>query len=412
MENSYLQSYFSDQDNTESVEVKLTKLLSIIRKHLSMNVAFISQFIEGDRVFKFVDVDSESCPIRVGGSDPLEETYCKKIVDNQLDNIIHDTSKNDITKNLDVTAALSIGSYMGVPIRLSNGEVYGTFCCYKYSSDRLLNERDLSFLKAISEITSDLIESNIVFENSCRDCINQIQSVLNEDKLTIYYQPIYDVQIDRLVGFESLSRFMTEPYQSPDIWFKEAKQVGLGKTLEMTAIKQAIKPLDELDKNVYLTVNTSPEYVLNGAVAKVLNHVDAKRIVIEITEHSPIDSYTDLKQALAPLRERGMRLAIDDAGAGYSSFQQILELQADIIKLDMSLTQNIHLEPRKYLLAKALCDFAKSVNCIIVAEGIECEEELLSIKSLGVDKVQGYLLGRPMPLGQVLEQWHLLTKQG
>ncbi len=101
-----------------------------------------------------------------------------------------------------------------------------------------------------------------------------------------------------------------------------------------------------------------------------------------------------------------MRLAIDDSGAGYASFQHVLELDADIIKLDISLTKNIHAEPGKYSLAKALCAFAKSAGCSIISEGLETEEDLQALRKLGVDKVQGYLLGRPVPLQEAVSAQH------
>ena len=404
MKDDYIKPYVLNKDNNASVDVNLQKLLAIIRKHLGMSVAFISEFVDGKRVFKFVDAEKGKSLVEVGGSDPLEETYCKKIVDNELDNVICDTSKNTVTNRLCVTDTLSIGSYMGVPIMLSSGEVYGTFCCYKTTSDETLNTRDLSFLYAISEIASDLIENSKDSDSTYRQCVDKIKSVLGQDKVDIYYQPIFDVKTNKIAGFESLSRFITEPYRTPDVWFEEAAQVGLGEMLEMAAIEKAIKALDEFGESTYISVNTSPEYILNGAVSRVLRNIDANRVVLEITEHSPVDDYAALRVALEPLRKRGIRLAIDDAGAGYSSFQHILELEADIIKLDISLTQNIHSEPRKYLLAKALCAFAKSIKCTIIAEGIETEEELSSLRELGVDKAQGYLLGRPMPIKEAVCQ--------
>lgn len=402
MENGNIQSYILNKDSNDPVDIKLNKLLSVIRKHLGMSVAFISEFIDGERVFRFVDAENENSPIKAGDSDPLKETYCKKIVDNKLTNIICDTSKNDITRKLDVTDKLSIGSYIGVPIFLSNGEVYGTFCCYKNSSDKTLNQRDLSFLRAISEIASDLIETNFASEKTRRDSVKRIHSALEENKLNIHYQPIYNIQTNQIAGFESLSRFVTEPYRAPDVWFKEASEVGLGEVLEIAAIEEAIRGLNEFNNDTYISINISPEYILNGAISRVLDNIDAKRIVLEITEHDPVSNYSELRRALEPLRNSGARIAIDDAGAGYSSFQHILELEADIIKLDISLTQNIHSQPRKYLLAKALCAFAKSIECSIIAEGIETNEELNSLRGLGVDKVQGYLLGRPMPIKEAI----------
>ena len=402
LESDLLEQLVCKPTGHERVDDKLNKLLTIMRDHLGMNVAFISQFVDGKRVFRFIDSNNNSAAINVGDSDPLEETYCKKIVDRNLDGIILDTHENNITRNLAVTEKLSIGSYMGAPIRLSNGEVYGTFCCYKESADSTLNERDFAFLQAACEITSVLIEKNITTEKFRDVCSKRIQSVLNTEKHVIYYQPVFNLQTQGVVGYESLSRFFTDPYRTPDVWFDEASKLRLGVELEVSAIEKALKGLEYLNSSHYITVNTSPETILSGHLETVLANLDAKRVVLEITEHSPVQDYEALREALAPLRKKGALLAIDDAGAGYASFQHVLELQADIIKLDLSLTQNIHSQPRKFLLAKALCAFAKSINCRVIAEGVETKAELNSLKELAVDSVQGFLLGRPSPIEDVL----------
>ncbi len=407
MDNSGISPAAVAQDGGNAVDVKLGTLLAILRKHLDMDVAFISEFINGERVFRFVDADNDKAPIAPGQSDPLADTYCKRIVDGTLDNIIADTQKNPVTKSLEVTQRLSIGAYMGVPITLSNGEVYGTFCCYKIARGDAISPGDLSFLNAISEITSHLIEDLIYADNARHELTKRVSAVLHEDKINIHYQPIYDLASNRVIGFESLSRFVTEHYRTPDIWFNEAAQIGLGEELEMMAIGNAIKGLEQLSEDSYISINVSPQYVTSGAIARALKDVDCERIVLEITEHSPVDCYTTLRQALIPLRKRGLRIAIDDAGAGYASFQHILELEADFIKLDISLTQHINAQPRKYLLAKSLCAFARSIDCIIIAEGVETAQELASLKEMGVDKAQGYYLGRPAPIEQAAS--HLAT---
>lgn len=402
MESNELQPFILNMDTADSVDEKLKKVLSTIRKHLNMDVSFISEFIDKERVFKFVDTGSTTTLINAGDSDPLEETYCKRIVDNELPHIIHDARKNAITRKLNVTDKLSIGSYMGVPIRFSTGKVYGTLCCYKVSPDETLNQRDASFLSAVAEIAGNLIEQNVEARNIHREITERIKSVLDSNKIDIHYQPIYSLHTNKISGFESLSRFFTEPYRTPDVWFAEASRVGLGEALEMMAVEKAVQGMDKFNNDVYISINTSPEHVLSGAISRVLNDIAADRVVIEITEHSPIEDYLQFREALEPLRRRGVRLAIDDAGAGYSSFQHILELEADIIKLDISLIRDIHCSPKKLLLAKALCAFAKATKCTIIAEGIETTEELNELRELGVDSVQGYLLGRPMPVNEAI----------
>jgi EAL domain-containing protein (putative c-di-GMP-specific phosphodiesterase class I) len=387
-----------EMDDFESVDNKLNKLLSIVRKHLDMEVAFIAKFVNKSRVFAVVSAKSNTLPINVNDSDPIEETYCAKIVDKVIPNIIPNTNNNVVTSKLPITDKLSIGSYIGVPIKLSSGKIYGTFCCYKLSPDDTLNQRDLSFLSAVADIATELIEKNVETEFYHNEIMARIVSVLEQNKIDIHYQPIFNLKSNKITGYESLSRFNTTPYRPPNIWFEEASQVNLGEELEMMAIKNAIKGMGEFKADTYIAINTSPEYVLNGAIARVLEGVNLHRIVLEITEYAPIRDYSHFRKALDPLRKQGMRLAIDDAGSGYSSFQHVLELEADIIKLDITLTQNIHSNNRKYLFAKALCAFSKAINCSIVAEGVETVEELNCLRELGVDNVQGYLLGRPMPI--------------
>ena len=391
-----------DQQSNASIEAKLANLLALVRKHLDMDVAFISEFINDERVFKVVDNPSENQIVKVGNADPINETYCQKITDDKLSPIITNTNANPITKAMPVTEKLGIGAYIGVPINLSNGKLYGTFCCYKSHHDESLNDRDLSFLNIISEIATGLIEKNLSKSISRNHAKSAIEQIISDNDISIYFQPIFSLKNNKVAGFESLARFFTTPYKTPDVWFKEAKKVGLNEALEMLAIKNAVTNIAKFNNSTYIAINCSPSHILSGALENTLQNIDCTRLVLEITEHSPISDYEKMRTALTPLRKRGLRLAIDDVGAGFSSFQHILELEADIIKLDISLTQNINTDKRKFLLAKALCGFAKAIDCTIVAEGIETEQEFNSLRKLNVDSVQGYFIGRPAPINDAL----------
>ena len=391
-----------DQQSNASIEAKLADLLALVRKHLDMDVAFISEFINDERVFKVVDNPSENQIVKVGNADPINETYCQKITDDKLSPIITNTYANPITKAMPVTEKLGIGAYIGVPINLSNGKLYGTFCCYKSHHDESLNDRDLSFLNIISEIATGLIEKNLSKSISRNHAKSAIEQIISDNDISIYFQPIFSLKNNKVAGFESLARFFTTPYKTPDVWFKEAKKVGLNETLEMLAIENAVTNIAKFNNSTYIAINCSPSHILSGALENTLQNIDCTRLVLEITEHSPISDYEKMRTSLRPLRSKGLRLAIDDVGAGFSSFQHILELEADIIKLDISLTQNINTDDRKFLLAKALCGFAKAIDCTIVAEGIETEEELNSLRKLNVDSVQGYFIGRPAAINDAL----------
>jgi EAL domain-containing protein (putative c-di-GMP-specific phosphodiesterase class I) len=128
---------------------------------------------------------------------------------------------------------------------------------------------------------------------------------------------------------------------------------------------------------------------------QALGDADAERIVVEVTEHEAIEDYPRLRSAVDALRGLGVRLAIDDAGAGYASLRHILQLSPDFIKLDIALTRDIHEDPPQRALAAALVTFAREIGATITAEGVEVVEEAETLKDLGVELGQGFFLGRP-----------------
>jgi EAL domain-containing protein (putative c-di-GMP-specific phosphodiesterase class I) len=143
-------------------------------------------------------------------------------------------------------------------------------------------------------------------------------------------------------------------------------------------------------------VNVSPSVAETPAFLEAVAHnFDPARLVIEITEHAPVDDYRQLAGALRPLRNAGARLAIDDAGAGFASLRHVLRLSPDFIKLDLSLVHHIDADPVRRALATSLITFAGEVGATIVAEGIETRFELETLVALGVRYGQGFHLGRP-----------------
>jgi EAL domain-containing protein (putative c-di-GMP-specific phosphodiesterase class I) len=206
-------------------------------------------------------------------------------------------------------------------------------------------------------------------------------------------------------GLEALSRFPSEPSHGPDVWFAQAATLGLGVELELAAIAAAVAPLSSLPSVLKLGLNVSPETILSSELSRALEHVAIDRLVLEITEHAHISDYPRLRTALAPWRSAGVRLAIDDAGAGYASFRHILELAPDSIKLDISLTRDIQVKRPQRALAAALVAFAGETGASIVAEGIETADELATLRDLGVPLGQGYYLRRPEPLPADRAEW-------
>jgi EAL domain-containing protein (putative c-di-GMP-specific phosphodiesterase class I)/CheY-like chemotaxis protein len=225
-----------------------------------------------------------------------------------------------------------------------------------------------------------------------------IEQILDSDVMSMVFQPIIDLSTSQVVGAEALARFDCDPRQPPDHWFAEAALVGLGVELELAAVVAAISTLQELPDRLALSINASGTTAVSDAFVSVISPVASDRIVIELTEHARIEDYAAFDPAVAGLRRLGVRLAVDDAGAGYAGLQQILGLRPDVIKLDAALTRDIDSDPVRRALAASLVSFGEDTDAVIVAEGIETAEELSTLRSLGVPWGQGFLLARPTPL--------------
>jgi EAL domain-containing protein (putative c-di-GMP-specific phosphodiesterase class I) len=216
------------------------------------------------------------------------------------------------------------------------------------------------------------------------------------------FQPIVDLRSGDAVGVEALSRFETEPPRTPDKWFAEAAEVGLGVEVELAALRVALERLPRLPLGMYMSLNASPETMMSAEFHSVLREITAERIVIEVTEQSVIDDYARFGDSIAELRSNGVRLAVDDAGAGISNFLNILNFQPDIIKLDVALTRGIDADPARQAVGSALLTFGlNAFNAGLIAEGIETERELATLRALGFPFGQGYRLGAPASVPQL-----------
>jgi EAL domain-containing protein (putative c-di-GMP-specific phosphodiesterase class I) len=377
------------------------RVLKTVRKYLGMDVAFIAQFRDRDRVFETVDAEP-GAPLQDGFTMPLDQGYCMKLVRGELPRVIPDTGRSSAAMSIPETAAIPIGSHIGVPIVLESGELYGTLCCFSYLPDQTLGDRELKMLQAFAEVVATRISETRAMQRNKTRRIDEVRSAMAAGAPRIVFQPIYQLKTLELAGVECLSRFDLEPYQSPDKWFALAHEVGLGLELERAAIERGLGARDQFQGSLFLGINGSPELIVSPALASVLPRGDLSRIMLEITEHAVVADYEHLVAALEPLRVRGLRIAIDDAGAGYASMLHIVNLHPDLIKLDMSLTEHIDTDPRRRALARALIAFARDIGSGICAEGVETEGELEMLRSLGVDLAQGYYLSKPLLLEEAV----------
>ena len=238
-----------------------------------------------------------------------------------------------------------------------------------------------------------------------RAASRRIEAVLENDRegadgsvgvsLHMVYQPILELQQGAVMGAEALARFGTEPQRSPAQWFIEAAEVGLGIQLELAALRKAAAGFALLPNDTFLSVNASAETIRSPALLEAIDNLPASRLVIELTEHERVPDYDQLIGPVAELRRRGVRLGVDDAGAGFASLQHILRLRPDVIKLDRTFIEELPDDPVRRALTTALVTFADDIGATLVAEGIACSAELEALRDLGVTVGQGMFLGEP-----------------
>lgn len=383
---------------TGSVDRLMADLLPSARKHFGMEVAFVSEFQDGQRIFRHVDTQEGVELIRVNGADPLEESYCQRVVDGRLPELLQDATQNPEALTLPATLAVPVGAHLSVPIKFSTGRVYGTFCCFSRTPDLSLVNRDVATMRFFAEIVGKVLEDRETREEARQAVTERLREVMDKRQYTTVFQPIFNILENRVVGFEALARFQSTPYRPPDEWFDDAATVGLLEELECTMRRDALGHLEKLAPNTYLSLNVTPLTVLGQGFADSFSSFPLNRLVLEITEHDCVEDYEKIVQVLEPLRQKGVRLAVDDAGAGYASFRHILKLKPDIIKLDRSLIQHIDSSSDHRTLAIALVQFSQNVGSQVIAEGVETPEELSALRNLGVKLAQGHLLGQPQAI--------------
>jgi EAL domain-containing protein (putative c-di-GMP-specific phosphodiesterase class I) len=370
-------------------------VLELARTTLDMDVAFVGRLAGGRRTYRNVSAEAEADAALLGTSDAAEDTYCARIADGRLAPVVPDTSAEPLVRELAVTRTAGIGAHIGVPIRLSSGELYGTLCCFSHAANAELSPRDGRVLRLLAGLIALRIEDEHRTQLDRRRAEDRVTAALDAGQPRMVFQPIASLATGRVVGYESLARFDISPALAPEAWFALAEQAGMGVQLEAAAVRNAMAVRDEVPDELTLTINASARGICHPLVLQALGDGPLDGIIIELTEHELHDEGTPLAASLAALRARGARMAVDDVGAGYASLQRVLRLSPEIMKLDRALITGIDTDPAKQALVEAASRFAQRVGAVVVVEGVETAAELGVLAGLGVSRVQGYLVGRP-----------------
>lgn len=381
--------------------------LAAVRAHLGVELAFVARWVEGRQVeITHVHADAGNL-LHPGQRMPAEETYCFHVLRGSLPELVQDTGAIPLAAALPPTEAIPAGCYLGAPLHLDDGTAWGMFCAIGHQPDQTLSQRDLNVVRAFAGLAAERIGSLLREDEELVATRRTIESMLDGHAISVFQQPIYSLSSGKPVGIECLSRFPDLKKRGPDAWFDDAENVGLRIELEMAAVRVALETLAQVPDHIFATINASPEAIVSGALARELAAADAigNRLVIEVTEHQKVEDFDAFREALDTIRDRVL-IAIDDVGTGYAGLRHIVDLQPDLLKMDMSLTRDVDKDPVRRALTAALAGFAREIDCVLVAEGVENADEAETLKTMGVDFAQGYHFARPLPV--VAAQQHLM----
>ena len=376
------------------VDQQIGDLLRTAKASLRMSATFLTRM---DGTTQTLEVVESSIPLlfREGAQVQQETSLCQAVLDGELPAVLPDLTAFPAAMALPAARLPRLRSFVTVPVHLSDGSLYGTFCAAGLTSDPELTERDRALMEVLASAAATLVEPGMRERARADEVEARLAPVLASGGPVVLLQPIVDLATGVRSGAEALSRFPREWAKAPDVCFAEAHSVGLGHRLELLALERAAEHLAVVQG--YVAMNVSPATLLRPECTALLERLPLDRVLLELSEHDQVEDYAALAAVLGPLRTAGLRLAVDDVGAGFSSLRHIVRTSPDVLKLDRSIVDGLAADPVLRTLVRALVEFAHGCGATVVAEGVETAADAAALLALEVDLGQGWYFGRPGP---------------
>ena len=289
-------------------------------------------------------------------------------------------------------------SYVAAPVHYRDRPVALLIAATDSLSPDAWIARHLRVVAELAVHAAPLIGPQLIERDAAVTYRREILQLLEGGEFVPVFQPVCDLASRAPIGWEALTRFGDG--SQPARRFREAHTVGLGDRLELACALLAVETFDRLAKPGWLSINVSANLVLSGDASDIASSISGP-VVLEITERVPIEDYASMRAAIERLDPLVM-IAVDDAGAGYASLRNVLELRPDFIKLDLSFVHAIDRDPARQAMVAGMVHYASETNTQLIAEGVQTEAERRTLLRLGVRYGQGFLLGVPSPEGEVV----------
>ena len=304
---------------------------------------------------------------------------------------------NDYTIYLD-KSTLHIGASAGLT---SNSEHY-----FSYAGLALQHAKETRHLTIIYEEAENLVQR---FENN-QKWTKKLNLALNEDRIVLFAQPIFNTKTLQPEKYECLVRMIDDDNAkviSPSLFLDVAKKSKLYHQITKQVITIAFDVFSKVP-DVDFSINFSLEDLLHIPTIEFLkSKLDesglAHRFVLEIVETEGIENFSEVSGFVADMKSRGCRIAIDDFGSGYSNFAYLMKLNVDYIKIDGSLIKEIDRDVNSQIITSTILDFSQQLKIATVAEYVHSTAVLDYVQNLGIDYIQGFHLGKPVPIETLIE---------
>lgn len=376
----------------------LSDIVSAVRAYFGMEFAFIAQVARDNIITQNVSAPGLEGIIKEQEEYQNSSAFFEYILEiDKIDYSFCDT-RLGVFKYISPFKMLNLKSFLLATLDVESPDRRVIFLCGSSKNRADLDRCDALLGSFFSDLIRCHYRRNDSLIETDKSILNDLNNIINNKELDVVYQPIVNLKNKSIVGFEALSRFVHSRFRTPDAWFREARRLNLLSRLELVAISKALDGFDFSNNTSYLSLNISASTLLHREFLKAIEGVPSSRLVLEIIEHEPLDCYGDFSDMLQLLRSKGVRIAIDDLGAGFASLNNVINIKPDIVKLDLNITRNIHIDSARAALVAGLVYFAREMSTILVAEGIENEDQCKLVADLGVDLAQGYFLGLPNKL--------------
>lgn len=260
----------------------------------------------------------------------------------------------------------------------------------------------------------ELMEKKITEQSEAFESVrinNELQLAIQNNDLTLNYQPLVDLKSGNIIGAEALLRWTHKDlgFISPGIFIPIAERSGLILDVTKWVVKESARSMHAMQEKVngiddlYISINfSSYDFAQDDFVDHLMKTADEQNIkpnqlTLEITERILIQQPDKAKHVLEQCHDKGMKIALDDFGTGYSSLSYLHYFPIDILKIDQSFVQELEEDPRSYELVKSIIALGKNLDLSVIAEGVETEVQAKKLVEAGCDQGQGYFFAKPMP---------------